>query len=235
MRPLPEWALKGAIIGIVGGQEFVDEKYALMKSHDLPMAGIWMQDWVGEHTYKEGTRLIWNWQLKRDYYYDWDRMVTDWAMDGVKPFIYINPYIQDTSEVEGIRQDQFKEGCENGYFIKNQDDEVYLIHSLSIKFAMVDFTNPDAWTWMKKIIKDNLVIEGRSGGWMHDFGEYLPFDAKMFDGSDPITYHNIYPEHWAAVVKEALDELEHGEDIVYFMRAGTGFSPKNTRLYWMGD
>lgn len=42
MRPLPEWALKGAIVGIVGGQEFVDEKYALMKDNKLPMAGIWM-------------------------------------------------------------------------------------------------------------------------------------------------------------------------------------------------
>lgn len=69
------------------------------------MVGIWMQDWVGDHTYPEGTRLIWNWQLKKDFYYDWDNMVTNWAMDGVKPFIYINPYIQDTSAVEGIRQD----------------------------------------------------------------------------------------------------------------------------------
>ena len=50
---------------------------------------------------------------------------------------------------------------------------------------MVDFTNPDAWNWMKSIIKDNLVAEGRGAGWMHDFGEYLPFDAVLFDGSDP--------------------------------------------------
>lgn len=37
------------------------------------------------------------------------------------------------------------------------------------------------------------------------------------------------------MVREALEESEHGDDIVYFMRAGSGFSPKNTRLYWMGD
>lgn len=61
MRPLPEWALQGAVVGIVGGQEFVDEKYSMMKQLELPMVGIWMQDWVGEHTYPEGTRLIWNW------------------------------------------------------------------------------------------------------------------------------------------------------------------------------
>jgi alpha-glucosidase len=119
--------------------------------------------------------------------------------------------------------------------VRNEKGEVYLINSLSIKFAMVDFTNPDAWNWMKSIIKDNLVKEGRGAGWMHDFGEYLPFDAVLFDGSDPIEYHNKYPEDWAAVVKEALDEVEGGTDIVYFMRAGSGTSSKNTRLYWMGD
>jgi len=43
---------------------------------------------------------------------------------------------------------------------------------------------------MKNLIKDNLVKEGRAGGWMHDFGEYTPFDAVFYDGSDPVVYHN---------------------------------------------
>ena len=110
-----------------------------------------------------------------------------------------------------------------------------MINSLSIKFAIIDLTNPEAWNWTKKLIKENLVEEGRAGGWMHDFGEYLPFDAVLFDGSDPVKYHNKYPADWAAVVKEALSEVPGGEEIVYFMRAGTGKSPKDTRLFWMGD
>ena len=59
--------------------------------------------------------------------------------------------------------------------------------------VLVDFTNPAAYDWMKDIIKENLVKEGRAGGWMHDFGEYLPFDAVLYDGSDPMEYHNQYP------------------------------------------
>ena len=100
---------------------------------------------------------------------------------------------------------------------------------------MIDLTNPDAWNWTKDLIKENLVKEGRAGGWMHDFGEYLPFDAVLYDGSDPVMYHNKYPDDWARVVNEALSEVEGGEDIVYFMRAGSGTSPKSTRLYWLGD
>lgn len=74
------------------------EQYAKMKSLGLPMVGIWMQDWVGQHDFPEGTRLLWNWQLNYDQYPNWNEMVDEWAVDGVKPFIYINPYISDLSD-----------------------------------------------------------------------------------------------------------------------------------------
>jgi sulfoquinovosidase len=155
------------------------------------MVGMWMQDWVGEHKFTEGVRLLWNWQLNRDWYYDWDSMVDEWAVDGVKPLIYINPYIADLSSFNvNTREDQYAIGVANDYFIKNQQGEVYQINSISINFAMFDLTNPACWQWVKDMIKVNLVQEGRAGGWMHDFGEYLPFDAAMFSGVDPLQYHN---------------------------------------------
>lgn len=84
------------------------------------MVGMWMQDWVGEHKFTEGVRLLWNWQLNRDWYYDWDSMVDEWAVDGVKPLIYINPYIADLSSFNvNTREDQYAIGVANDYFIKN--------------------------------------------------------------------------------------------------------------------
>ena len=106
MEALPSWIMQGAIVGIVGGQDFIDEKYALMKSQGLPLVGLWMQDWVGQYRFPEGTRLLWNWQLNRDWYPNWDQMVADWALDGVRPFIYINPYMADLSEFTHVRQNQ---------------------------------------------------------------------------------------------------------------------------------
>lgn len=100
---------------------------------------------------------------------------------------------------------------------------------------MVDFTNNEARNWIKNIIKNNLIQEGRAGGWMHDFGEYMPFDSVLASGADPIKYHNQYAADWAAVVRETLDEVEGGQDIIYWMRSGTGLSPKNTSIFWMGD
>ena len=34
-----------------------------------------------------------------------------------------------------------------------------MVDSISIQFAMVDFTNPEAREWIKDIIKQNLVNE----------------------------------------------------------------------------
>jgi alpha-glucosidase len=97
MEALPDWVMKGAIIGISGGQDFISQKYALLKEYDVPLVGIWMQDWVGQYNFPEGTRLLWNWQLNRDWYYNWDAMVDEWTLSGVRPIIYINPYIADLS------------------------------------------------------------------------------------------------------------------------------------------
>lgn len=120
MAPLPEWVMQGSVIGIVNGQDYVWEKYTKMKELNLPMVGIWMQDWVGEHQFTEGVRLLWNWQLNRDWYSDWDNMCDQWQTDGVKPFIYINPYVADLSSFDvNLRQNQFQIGDQNGYFVKN--------------------------------------------------------------------------------------------------------------------
>ncbi len=66
----------------------------------MPIAAVWVQDWVGTKEFPEGTRLMWNWKLNRAFYPLWDVMVAEWYRDGVKPMIYINPYfanLNDTS------------------------------------------------------------------------------------------------------------------------------------------
>ena len=38
-------------------------------------------------------------------------------------------------------------------------------------------------------------------GWMADFGEYLPTDVRLADGSDPMVMHNRWPVLWAVPEK----------------------------------
>ena len=71
--------------------------------------------------------------------------------------------------------------------------------------ALVDLTNPQAREWIKDVIKAELIGSGASG-WMADFGEGLPYDAVLFSGADPRSYHNRYAEEWAEVNREAIRE-----------------------------
>lgn len=169
------------------------------------MVSVWLQNWVGTQKFMEGVRLLWNWQLNMNQYPDWNELVDYWNKDGVKPMLYMNPYFANVSDVAKVRTDYFNEAVENGYFVMQQDGTPYLTYSGSINFGMIDFTNEAARTWAKSIIKDNLLKEGRSIGWMCDFGEYTPMDAKFKNWDDfSQNYHNRYPYEWAKLTKEAV-------------------------------
>ena len=42
-------------------------------------------------------------------------------------------------------------------------------------------------------------------GWMADFGESLPLDAKLYSGESPSSTHSRYPQMWAKINKEAIE------------------------------
>ena len=71
MRSLPSWIRDGFIAGLEGGQTNVTTNYEMLKRNSVPMVGVWMQDWVGNHDFPEGVRLLWSWQLNTDFYPDW--------------------------------------------------------------------------------------------------------------------------------------------------------------------
>jgi len=202
----------------------------------VPIAAVWMQDWVGTKEFPEGVRLMWNWKLNREFYPNWDGMIANWTADGVKAMIYINPYFANLTDAS-ITRNLFLEGDAFGYFIKGKDGKTHMMKSVSIEFAMLDPTNPNAVAWMKSIIKDNLLGEGKAWGWMHDFGEYMSMssDIVLYSGEDPLKIHNLYPEMWARMNREAEIEAGKGDTTVAFMRSGGTTSPGVCDLYWMGD
>lgn len=65
----------------------------------------------------------------------------------------------------------------------------------------------------------NLVEMGM-GGWMADFGEYLPVDAVYHTGADPVQMHNQYPVLWAKLNYDVLKGTNRLGEIMFFMRAG---------------
>jgi alpha-glucosidase (family GH31 glycosyl hydrolase) len=72
---------------------------------------------------------------------------------------------------------------------------------------------------------------------MVDFGEQLPYDPStvILHSNEPSSsYHNHYPENWAALHHELIKELGKEEDSLCFFRSGYLHSPQYMNLFWAG-
>jgi alpha-glucosidase len=235
MRPLPDWILSGAVVGLQGGTDRVREIYGDLEALDTPISALWLQDWVGQRETSFGTQLWWNWELDEDRYPGWRYLVADLRRKDVRVMTYVSPFLADPSEKKaGLRRNLFEEAERRGYLVEDRSGEPYMVEISDFSAAMVDLTNPEARDWMKGVIKDNLIGGGASG-WMADFGEGLPYDAVLSSGADPKSYHNRYAEEWAEVNREAIREAGRENDIVFFNRSGYTRSPGESTLFWLGD
>src|SRR5918995_2005759 len=235
MRPLPEWILGGAVLGLQGGTDRARRISDELESLGTPIAALWLQDWVGQRKTSFGTQLWWNWELDKDHYPNWGSLRESLEEKNIRVMTYINPlFCDDTAQKKNHRRNLFEEAARSGYLVKNQDGEPYRITISSFSASPVDLTNPEVWNWIKDIIKGELIGNGASG-WMADFGEGLPYDAVLFSGADPKSYHDRYAEDWARVNREAIGEAGRGDDIVFFNRSGYTKSPRYGTLFWVGD
>lgn len=224
---LPKWTDDGVLLGIQGGTDYVYNTGQKLRDNGVKLAGFWCQDWEGIRMTSFGKRLFWNWEWNSEIYPALDTKIHQWKQVGLRFMSYINPYVAVDGEM-------YPEADEKGYFAKNQKGETYLVDFGEFYCGVVDFTNPEAFTWFKNIIKTNLIDFG-CDGWMADFGEYLPTDVVLYDGTDPMIRHNEWPMLWAKCNHDAIKEAGKWGEIVFFMRAGAAGSQKYCPLIWAGD
>jgi alpha-glucosidase len=234
MSPLPDWMSQGAIVGLKGGTAEVYARLEELKAKDTPIAAFWLEDWMGPRITYVGTQLWYNWELDEEHYPGWDEMVRTLRDQGIRVMIYINPFLVDVEEQPSFERNLFREARESGYLVKNAAGEPYMIPHTGFDMALVDLTNPAACGWLKGVIKEQMVGIGVSG-WMADYGEYLPFDAQLFSGEAAEVVHNRYPEMWARLNREVLEEEGLAGELVFFSRSGTARSPGLSTLFWNGD
>ncbi len=223
-NPLPEWTSKGIILAIQGGVDVIETKLKKAEKNGLKVAGVWAQDWSGQTITKFGEQVYWNWTLDEKRYHDLKEKIKAWNKQNIYFLGYINPFLKEHSP-------QFKEALKENFLVKRKSKKPYLMKSTTFKAGLVDLTNPNAFTWMKEIIKKEMISLGMSG-WMADFGEYLPTDALLYQG-DPKLIHNQYPELWAKCNAEAIQESQSNS--FFFSRAAYTKTLKYTNAMWTGD
>lgn len=224
---LPDWVYDGHILGIQGGTDIMLRKIQTAVDHGVPVNGVWIQDWEGRRVTAVGKQLCWNWKWDTELYPGLDEKIKELGEKGIKVLGYINPFL-------AVEKELYKEASEKGYTVKNKDGEDYYVTITTFPAAMIDLTNPDAWEWIKNVIKKNMIELGLSG-WMADFGEYLPTDCVLYSGEDPELVHNTWPARWAQVNREAVEEAGKLGEIMFFTRAGYSNTPRYSTMMWCGD
>lgn len=223
---LPKWAL-GTVVGLQGGREPVLAYIDSLEAAGTIISAIWIQDWVGRRRTFVGDQLRWYWQADEERYPDFKNFCALLKARGIAVLGYINPMLTNDGPL-------YTEADKEGYLVKNEEGESYVIRMTGFDVGLVDLTNPMACTWVKNIIKNNMLAYGLSG-WMADFGEALPWDAVLHSGVSPQQYHNTYPVDWVRVNREAIEEANVLGEVAFFSRSAFTGSSHYATLYWAGD
>lgn len=226
--PLPEWAISGAIIGLKDGNDTFD-RFNKIAASGAAITGLWCEDWVGIRQTSFGKRLFWDWKWNAARYPELPAHIKSLAERDVCFLGYVNPYLA----VDGAL---YQEALGHGYLALQQDsDEPYAVDFGEFDAGVVDFTNPAAAAWFAERIIGQEMLDFGLSGWMADFGEYLPTDVRLFDGSDPMEAHNRWPVLWAKVNADAIASRGKTHEATFFMRAGFSGVQAYCPLLWAGD
>nr|CAB3472779.1 unnamed protein product [Digitaria exilis] len=249
---LPRWITSGAVVGMQGGTDTVRRVWNQLQEYDVPVSAFWLQDWVGQRKTAIGSQLWWNWEVDDAHYNGWKDLVSDLRRSGIRTMTYCNPCLVPMDQKPNTKRHLFEEAKKLGILVRDEAGEPYMMPNTAFDVAMLDFTNPDAHAWFKNILRG--MVEDGVSGWMADFGEGLPLDARLHSGEDPVAAHNRYPELWARVNREFADEWrksttgnlspeeeskdageEDDDGLVFFVRSGFRESSRWAMLFWEGD
>jgi sulfoquinovosidase len=159
-----------------------------------------------------------------------------WTADlhslGYKAFAYYNPFVSTTNPAAAA---DLGVGRSNGYFVKLQDGSEFdtlVISAGAQTVATIDMTNPAAVTWYGTLLQRSIDIG--YDGFMLDFGEYVPEDAAMADGTVGWQAHDAFP---VAQHKAAFDYMSKAKpgDYMFYVRSGFTGMQSYATVQWSGD
>lgn len=228
---LPEWAITGAIVGLKSGASSFDRLEQFMDA-GAAISGLWCEDWAGIRQTGFGRRLFWDWHLgsrSAERFPDLEARIAELAARGIRFLAYVNPYLAVDGEL-------YAEAAAGGHFCLRLDsDEPHLVDFGEFDCGVLDFTREETRAWFAERIIGREMLDRGIAGWMADFGEYLPTDLRLADGSDPMEAHNHYPVQWAEVNARAVASRGKTGEAVFFMRAGFSGVQAHCPLLWAGD
>lgn len=223
----PAWAFR-PWIGAQGGRDAILAEAAALAAAEIPVGALWVQDWTGVRpNFGGGFGVEYRWLPDETLYPDLAGMIAELAAQDVRFLTYANPFIDPTLE-------HWDEMVAGGLLITNPDGEPYQHLAPNGFSSHPDLTQEAAREYVREHLRA-MVADYGMDGWMADFGEWIPVDASMADGSDPFAFHQRFPIEWQRLSREVMDELRPDGDWVVFARSGWTGVQGVTMVHWVGD
>lgn len=212
----------------VQGESQVRKCMLQLRENHIPSSAIWIEDWTG--SWEDGRRF-WmrplSHELSRRLYPHWEALVNDLHQRDFKVLGYFCPEIsQDTA--------LYHEAAAGGHLVQDADGRAVDVDILGHHHGEIDLTRPDTRAWVKKRLFGQALDLGFDG-WMADFGEHLPMESRLDDGTNGVESHNRWPLLWQSLHREFWQEARPDGDYTYFVRSAGLTTPELAPAMWGGD
>ncbi len=225
--PRPPLSIFAPWIDAIYGSANVRRIAQKLRSLGIPASAIWTEDWRGGADTFTGYSLDEDWRYDQTLYPDFAQLATDLHDLGFAFLTYHNTFVDDNADIHD-------EAIAGGYVFETMDGEPYTF--TGVKFTpskLLDLSNPAAVTWAKGVMAEGLPLG--VDGWMADFAEWAPTDAKLASGENALAVHNRYPVDWVKMTSEILAPKPGRIAPMYFVRSAWLGSQPNTQVIWPGD
>ena len=225
MRP-PDWAFDGVWLAAQGGTEAVMQRVDTALDAGIAVTAVWVQDWVGLRNFgADNFGVKYRWIHDTELYPDLPETIAELEAKGIRFLGYFNNFVVPDFSL-------YETADAEGYLIQQANGKAYTFPITVFEGSILDVTNPKAVDWFKGYAK--TAVDMGMAGWMCDFGEWLPFDAKIHQGS-AAAFHNLYPTAWHKASREVLSIHRPGGDFVLLTRSGFTGEHKVAQIVWAGD
>ncbi len=194
-----------------------------MREYQVPCDVLHLDpDWLV--TDRLNTDFIWN----TDRFGERRELVSALEGYGCRLSVWEVPYLDPASPL-------YAEAEANGYLVTNMDDTVAHLQGTPTPDgrhrALVDVTKPEARAWWQRL-HDDFLDDGVAV-FKTDFGEGLPSDVPLADGTPANHAHNLYPLRYNAAVSERIEQRT-GRNPLVWGRSGWAGSHRYPGQ-WGGD
>jgi sulfoquinovosidase len=143
---------------------------------------------------------------------------------------YFNPMICTSYEPT------YSQAAASGLLTRNQLDlpYVYPLSTGPLVFTPVsqfDFTAAGMQSFWNGLLSE--AVGHGYDGWMEDFGEYTPLDAKSADGRPGAQMHNLYPTLYHCATHDYAQGAPRA--LAPFVRSGWTGTQRCAQIVWGGD